>query len=199
MPFKIREATVSDAAPLAAFATAVFRETYASTAAPADLDGYISAHLHADAQRQEITSANSETLLVEIDGALVGFAQLQQVPAPASIASDDGQPRPSVEIKRFYVAPNWHGRGIAQDLMSACMSKVPKGVALWLGVFTHNARAIAFYRKCGFTIVGETSFRMGHDLQRDYVMRYEGLAGPRAGDGAPAATMPTAGQGRRPH
>jgi len=41
---------------------------------------------------------------------------------------------------------------------------------LWLGVWERNARAIAFYRKQGFEVVGEQEFMLGADRQRDLVM-----------------------------
>ena len=42
---------------------------------------------------------------------------------------------------------------------------------LWLGVWERNLKALAFYRKWGFDIVGEQIFQLGDDPQRDLVMR----------------------------
>jgi len=41
---------------------------------------------------------------------------------------------------------------------------------VWLGVWEHNPRARAFYRKCGFIDVGEHVFQLGDDPQRDVLM-----------------------------
>ena len=41
---------------------------------------------------------------------------------------------------------------------------------LWLGVWEHNPKAIAFYRKFGFEIVGEHTFMLGQERQRDLLM-----------------------------
>jgi ribosomal protein S18 acetylase RimI-like enzyme len=41
---------------------------------------------------------------------------------------------------------------------------------VWLGVWEHNPRAIAFYRKFGFEVVGEHAFMLGQELQRDLIM-----------------------------
>jgi len=46
---------------------------------------------------------------------------------------------------------------------------------VWLGVWEHNPRALAFYRKFGFEAVGEQVFLLGNDPQRDLVM-YRALA-----------------------
>src|SRR5436305_271799 len=78
-----------------------------------------------------------------------------------------------VELARFYVAHAWHGRGIAQALMDAVKNaaEVLGGKTLWLGVWERNARAIAFYEKCGFRTVGSHPFLVGSDLQTDLVMQ----------------------------
>ncbi len=41
---------------------------------------------------------------------------------------------------------------------------------MWLGVWEHNPRAIAFYRKLGFVENGDHVFPLGDDPQRDIVM-----------------------------
>jgi ribosomal protein S18 acetylase RimI-like enzyme len=45
-----------------------------------------------------------------------------------------------------------------------------KADTVWLGVWEMNPRAISFYAKCGFTVVGEHVFVLGGDPQRDLVL-----------------------------
>ena len=45
-----------------------------------------------------------------------------------------------------------------------------KSDCLWLGVWEDNPRAIAFYKKYDFTVVGEHIFTVGTDPQRDLIM-----------------------------
>ncbi len=45
------------------------------------------------------------------------------------------------------------------------------GDVLWLGVWEHNQRAIAFYHRWGFAIVGTHTFQLGADLQTDFLMQ----------------------------
>jgi RimJ/RimL family protein N-acetyltransferase len=47
------------------------------------------------------------------------------------------------------------------------------GRSVWLAVWEHNPRAIAFYRKSGFRDVGDTTFVLGADVQTDRVMMME--------------------------
>jgi len=40
----------------------------------------------------------------------------------------------------------------------------------WLGVWEQNPRAISFYAKSGFAVVGDHVFVLGKDPQRDLVL-----------------------------
>ena len=80
--------------------------------------------------------------------------------------------RRPAELNRLYVAAAWHGKGVAQALLKDAMKSAKDAGAdcLWLGVWEHNPRAIAFYRKCGFEDVGSHHFMLGTDRQRDVIM-----------------------------
>ena len=56
--------------------------------------------------------------------------------------------------------------------MRACLdeARLARCGAVWLGVWERNDRAQAFYRKWGFRDVGEKTFTVGEDVQRDRVM-----------------------------
>jgi ribosomal protein S18 acetylase RimI-like enzyme len=44
---------------------------------------------------------------------------------------------------------------------------------LWLGVWQENPRAVAFYKKCGFAQIAEKTFKLGTEVQQDFVMCHE--------------------------
>ena len=113
-------------------------------------------------QTREIVDSRIVTLLVEENDALIAFAQMR-------VARD------AVEIARFYVDRAWQGRGVAQRLMDACcaIARDLEVGRIWLGVWERNARAIAFYEKCGFRDTGSQPFLLGTDLQTDRVMELQ--------------------------
>jgi ribosomal protein S18 acetylase RimI-like enzyme len=41
---------------------------------------------------------------------------------------------------------------------------------IWLSTFSENSRAIAFYKKWGFEVIGETTFLVGSDPQKDVLL-----------------------------
>lgn len=76
------------------------------------------------------------------------------------------------EIVRFYMTTEAIGTGAASILMNFCLDLAMKNnfKKAELSVWKENNRAIAFYKKFGFEIIGETEFLLGKDLQFDHVM-----------------------------
>jgi ribosomal protein S18 acetylase RimI-like enzyme len=163
----LRIANPQDAAALAQIAEATFRATFGATNSSAHMDAHCRESYSAALQAAELADPNMATWVAEHAGDLVAYAQLRWGTAPACVRAQ----RPG-EIYRFYVADAWHGKGIAQQLMQACIAAISQRGCdgAWLGVWERNPRAISFYQKFGFREVGEHSFDLGGDLQRDLVM-----------------------------
>lgn len=143
--------------------------------AAADVDAYVAAHFGTSWQQNELTSPAMCTLLaVDADGALVGYAQLRLAPTDDAPTPDCVRGDAPVELARFYVERGWHGRGVAGRLMAAVNAELaarPAGAApLWLNVYQENARAVAFYRRWRFDVVGAALFWLGAELQRDWIL-----------------------------
>jgi ribosomal protein S18 acetylase RimI-like enzyme len=65
-----------------------------------------------------------------------------------------------------------HGQRVAHTLMQDMVERsVKEGFdSMWLGVWEHNERAKAFYRKWGFLETGSHIFQLGSDPQTDLIM-----------------------------
>ncbi len=163
----IRRAMPADAAALAALAESTFREAFAADNSQENLDQHCAQNFGAGIQGGEIADPQLITLLAETGGKLVGFAQLRPMHPSSSVRAE----RPA-ELHRIYVASEWHGRGVAGDLMRQVIAAAVESGSdcIWLGVWEHNPRAIAFYRKFGFRVVGDHSFMLGNDQQRDLIL-----------------------------
>jgi len=181
----IRSATAADAAALARLAEATFRETFGPANTAVNMDLHCARNFGAARQLAEIRNPDMAVLLAEADGRLVAFAQLRAGSAPACVTG-----RAPREIYRLYVAGAWHGKGLAQQLMAALLGRAFASGAdcVWLGVWEHNPRAIAFYEKSGFSRVGEHAFLLGTDRQCDLILeRRAGPAQDRGGEPAESA------------
>jgi ribosomal protein S18 acetylase RimI-like enzyme len=165
----IRRAGPADAEALAAFGERTFRDTYGPANTQANTDTYVRGAYGAAIQRAELSDPLVSTLVaVDPEGALAAFAQLRAAgksPAPAGDAP--------IEIWRFYVDRAWHGQGLASQLM-ATVRDTARNLGkrtIWLVVWQQNARAIAFYTREGFQVVGTQPFQYGDDVQTDLIMQ----------------------------
>lgn len=163
----IRRGTAADAPVLAALARATFFDTFAASNDAGDMALHLEKAYGVPQQTGELADPDVVTLLVEEGGQAVAYAQLRTGHVPDCVEGA----RP-IELWRFYVSREWHGRGIAQTLMSRVIAEAAiRGArTVWLGVWERNPRALAFYGKCGFVDVGEHVFLFGTDRQTDRVM-----------------------------
>ncbi len=164
----IRLACRSDALPLAVLQEQTFRDTYSAANTVEDMNLHCRTYYSAALQEQEILNQAMVTLVCEEDTHLIGFVQLRWNATTAF----DGAKR-SIEIQRFYIDKNWHGKGVAQQLMQHALSKAKTLGAdyIWLGVWEKNPRALRFYQQFEFVEIGESVFTLGNDPQRDIVVR----------------------------
>ena len=166
----IRPARRGDAKRLAALAERTFRATFAAGNSAWHMEQHCGRSYGEAIQAAEIADARMRTLLAHRGEELAGFAQLRlEGPAHACVGGR------AAEIQRLYVERAWHGQGIAPALMRALLELAVQEHAarVWLGVWEHNPRAIAFYQKFGFCVVGAHDFDFGGDLQRDLVMQLQ--------------------------
>ncbi len=163
----LRLALPGDALSLAMLAERTFRDAFGARNSPDNLDLYCAKCFGPDIQLREIGERGLVTTLADEAGCLAGFTQLRLARASPAVTA-----RKPAELGRIYVTAEWHGRGVARALMDRALADAARGGCdvLWLGVWEHNPKAMAFYRKFGFEIVGTQSFMLGLERQRDLVM-----------------------------
>ena len=163
----IRRGQPGDAAALADLARTTFFDAFAASNDANDMALHLTRAYGVTQQGAELLDPGMTTLLVEQDGAAIAYAQIRDDHIPECVAG----PAP-VELWRFYVHRDWHGRGVAQALMERVKAEARERGArtLWLGVWERNDRARAFYVKSGFADAGEHIFLFGTDPQPDRVM-----------------------------
>jgi GNAT superfamily N-acetyltransferase len=163
----IRRATLSDAGLLAELGARTFSETFAADNNSEDMAAYLAASFSPEQQAAELSDPLSTFLLAEVEGSAAGYAMLRPSETPDEVSREK-----PIELVRLYVLQEWHGRGVGAALMQACIDEARRQDyrRLWLGVWEHNDRARAFYRKWNFDEVGEHIFQLGSDPQNDILM-----------------------------
>jgi ribosomal protein S18 acetylase RimI-like enzyme len=186
---RIRPAAPTDAVALAALAAVTFPLACPPSTTSAAIRAFIARHLTRD-RFVEYLADPARTILVavaddaddpawrgELDGTdgLVGWSMLVRteggVPADADAAAAVTA-RPAIELSKMYAHPAAHGQGVAAELMAATLAEAAREGApvVWLGVNEENARAIRFYEKHGFRIVGHKRFLVGERWEHDHVL-----------------------------
>lgn len=164
--FTIRRAQIEDAPALAALARQTFIDTYAALCHPDDVQMHCDQAFGVAQQSQEILNPHYVVLLQFHEQELIGFAQVAHKEVPACVTQAK-----VIALYRYYLKQSWHGKGAALPLLTAAeqVAKQQGADYLWLGMWKHNQRAAAFYRKVGFQWVGETTYQFGPNLEVDDV------------------------------
>lgn len=165
--FTIRKASRNDAKAVSEIAEATFKATFGAVNTAEHMELHCKTNYAERIQAAEISDPRMVTLVGEEKGHIIGYAQIRWESAPSCVSANNPG-----EIQRLYVVKNWHGKGVARELMNACINEIKQfgSDAAWLGVWEHNPRAIAFYKKFGFVEVGDHIFPLGGDPQRDIIM-----------------------------
>jgi GNAT superfamily N-acetyltransferase len=172
---RLRTAGVADAARLAALGAHLFGQTFGPDNTGEDMAAYLAEHFSIERQSAELCETERVTWIAE-NGleAPVGYAVLIHGDRVESI--DGAHP---AEVRRIYVDRSLHGQtingtggGVGALLLDRCVEQAREWGCdvIWLAVWERNPRAIRFYEKHGFVAVGRKEFRLGRDVQHDFVM-----------------------------
>jgi len=164
----VRRGRSADAALLAELGARTFSETFAPDNSASDMSDYLASAFSPAQQAAELADSSSLFLIAEQDGVALGYAMLRSGNVLESVTGDK-----PIEVVRLYVSQGSLGSGVGAALMQACIDEArQRGYkTLWLGVWEHNARAQAFYRKWNFSEIGTHIFQLGDDPQTDILMQ----------------------------
>ena len=165
----IRRGIPADAEMLTPLAIKIFNETFAGNPLnkPEDMKAYIAEAFSLQQTHRELVDKDTIFFIVEINEVMIGFAKLHEHSHEECVSDPD-----PIELQRVYISQEFHGKGIAQNLMRECIEEAKRRnyQTMWLGVWEYNFRAQRFYEKLGFEKVGEHIFQLGSDAQTDIVM-----------------------------
>jgi ribosomal protein S18 acetylase RimI-like enzyme len=164
----VRTCRPEDASALIALGIKTFYETFAEVNTPDNMRLYIDSTFTLERIEAEFKEPGSQFFIAEENGLSLGYARVR-----TSKKEKDVQGLNPMEIERIYVLKDQLGKGIGQKLMQACLDfAIAKGHdSIWLGVWEHNDRAIAFYRKWDFEKFSQHTFMLGDDAQIDWLMQ----------------------------
>ena len=179
----VREAVLADAPALAELKLATFRETFLEGFGvpypPHDLAIFEAESYSVAKVRAELAEPSHRTWVVDAGAAeaeagrrLVAYAHV----GPCKLPHPDVQPG-EMELYQIYLRREVQGAGLGKALMDRAMGflegsgQEPGQARIWLGVWSGNLSAQGFYRKLGFTVVGEYQFPVGEWRDDELILR----------------------------
>lgn len=164
----IQKLTLADADVLLELSKKTFFDFFAHLNKPEDMEAYTSVAFTPQKIQAELNNPNSHFFFAMLDGEITGYLKLNY-----SHAQTEFQDPAAVEIERIYVLAEYHGKKIGHQFIDFTLkAATDKHLQyVWLGVWEHNLKAIAFYEKHGFEVFSSHEFALGSDKQTDLLMR----------------------------
>ena len=150
-----RPGTEADALCLSVLATQVFLDTYATDGIRAAIAHEVREQLSMPAMSTQLATPHMRFIVAERAGHMLGFAQLT-----LDAAHDLMPHQQAAELNRLYVQERFTGRGIGRALLAQAeaLARTEGAPAMWLTAWVRNARALAFYPRCGYQDQGPTIY-----------------------------------------
>jgi ribosomal protein S18 acetylase RimI-like enzyme len=163
----VRPAAAPDIPLLSALARATYAETFGPSMTAAELDWQLR-HTRSEAYfRRRI---GKDTILVAVSGRqVVGYVQISDATLPLQSPCPGDQ-----QVHALYVARRHQGKGLGRQLMDAALAlpRIQSATNLYLDVWRENARALGFYVRYGFEVIGECDVVVDAKVVgRDLIMR----------------------------
>ena len=163
----LRPATPADIPALATLARDSFVAKFGSLYSPEDLATFL-----AEAYAEHVIAAELENpdrlyRLADKGGALMGYCKLGLSCGWPEVARG----RRAIELKQLYAAANATGLGIGTKLMDWTLTEARARGAdeIQLSVFSGNTDGHRFYARHGFTKIGDATFRVGEQLDAEFL------------------------------
>lgn len=158
---------IADLEELQKLSIQTFTDTYQDKNEPVLFQNHLDLAFNSHKLKSELENPESFFFFVKREEELLGYLKLNVGAAQTEAFGND-----SLEIERIYVVQKYQGHGLGRLLIEKSIafagSKNKKKV--WLGVWEENPKAIAFYKRMGFEVVGTHVFMMGTEAQKDFVM-----------------------------
>lgn len=144
-----------------------FRETFAGQNTQENMDRFLENEFSLEKLLKQVRNAESLIFLVKWKENVAGYLQLN-----IGNAQTEPMGKNSLEIQRIYVLKAFQGLGIGKFLLDTAYAQALEygKRKVWLGVWEHNTKAMAFYARQNFTKIGSHTFQLGDDNQTDFIL-----------------------------
>ena len=166
LEISIRNAGPTDVDLLVELGKLSFYEAFSEETAPEDLADHLQTAFEVEDIRAQLNSDQSIFIILEMDTSAAGYAYLHPETPPDCVKNPA-----TIQLVRLYLRRKYYGRDVGNTLMKACIEEaLSRGYrSVWLSSWELNHRANTFYNKWEFQIVGRAKFKVGSDIQNDFI------------------------------
>jgi len=164
----IRRGNLDDVALLQTIGRRTFDDTFGNTCTKEDMRGVLELYFNTAQVEMELLDDTDNFFFLEDEGVVKGYMRIN---AKHGCPLETFSNQKSVELVRLYVLKEFHGVGVANELMIFAVDYANKNgfEIMYLSVWEYNFRARGFYEKHGFVNSGvENDFPLGTTPQTDY-------------------------------
>jgi ribosomal protein S18 acetylase RimI-like enzyme len=153
----IVRATVTDAKLLVSIGKRSFIESHGMSASKEDIDEYVSIKFNESTFSEELQDTGNHFYIIYYNQTPVGYSKIIFDVSHQNIGFKN-----VTKLERLYVLKEYHQLKLGLELFNfnVQQSKKHQQAGMWLFVWTENARAINFYNKVGFKIIGSHEFKI---------------------------------------
>ena len=164
----IRRAGIEDSDMLLQLSKTTFFKAFAHLNEPQNMAAYASLQFTREAILLQLNNPASTFYFAIVNEQIAGYFKLNTGESQTDFKDEHG-----LEVERIYVSVTYQGRQIGTHMIAFVIeeAKRQKLDNIWLGVWELNTRAVKFYEKHGFKIVGSHEFMLGKDRQVDLLMK----------------------------
>ena len=162
----IRRGDINDVALLQQIGRTTFDDTFGNTCTKEDMRGVLDLFFNSAQVALELQDESDNFFFFEQDGIAKGYLRIN---AKHACPLDSFQNRKSIELVRLYILKEFHGLGVANELMNFALDFARNNGfdLMYLSVWEYNFRARGFYEKHGFVNTGlENDFPLGSTPQQ---------------------------------
>jgi diamine N-acetyltransferase len=153
----IEKADIGDVETLADIGKQTFLESHGHCASAADVAAYVAEKYSYTAFKEELSDINNIYYKIQYNQQLAGYSKIIFNSAHSAISV------PHVtKLERLYLLKEFYNLKVGAMLFhhNIELSKKQNQQGMWLFVWKENSRAVNFYLKKGFAIIGDYYFKI---------------------------------------
>ncbi|HMK05499.1 MAG TPA: GNAT family N-acetyltransferase [Ferruginibacter sp.] len=142
---------------LSGLAGLTFSESHGTSAKPEDVESYVAKNYNNEILREELQDADNIYHIVYYNNQAAGYSKIVLNSPYADSASKN-----IAKLERIYLLKQFYSSGMGLELFKFNINLIKEHdqVGIWLYVWKENQRAVNFYKKNGFIVIGSHDFKI---------------------------------------